>query len=217
MSREVWNAESGIVGFALWHQSMFPCEVSRHNVDRPYLTKERQMSDHPLLVRPGSALAPAFELSNARVVATVTRGGGAVVENVRRLQCSEERLYTFECSERGGELHQFQYNFHFGEAHDADPLPFHAVEARVVITGHLTNGRRLEIRGTGWIGYADNGKVDGWFDTPPVILTEDWGSELEDSEAEEEAIPLPEGRSFPMPPQFVQAALRVPAVKDLDD
>jgi hypothetical protein len=158
-----------------------------------------------------------FQVTGARIVATLGSDGGAIVENVRRLHCSEGRLYTFECTPKG-DLHQLEYVFSFSSRQDGDPMAATGVSGRIVIAGRHTNGHRLEIRGHGWIGYDESGNIDGRFDSPPVIITEDCDpdtGEDHDEHQRDRPFGFPD---FPMPPQFVQATVRVPDTSDwLDD
>jgi hypothetical protein len=161
----------------------------------------------------GYDLEPNFEISGVRVVATLGHDGGAIVENVRRLQCFEGRLQSFEGTQNGS-LHTLEYHFSFSEVDDAEPYAAQAVRGRIVITGNLANGHRLEIRGDGWIGYDDSGRIEGRFDRPPIMIAD--GLDLDDDEAEG-----PHEReallgNFPMPPQFNRANLRVPDRHGLD-
>lgn len=164
-----------------------------------------------------SSMSLDFEIVGARIVATLGNDGGAIVEKVRRLHCSEGRLYSYESRDEG-EVHSLDYAFSFSGGEEGDPLASRSVKGRIVIAGHHTNGHRLEIRGTGWIGYDEAGIVGGRFDAPPVIITDDCDPEPQDvvsAEPEETGSLF----DFPMPPQFLQATVRVPSNEwdDLDD
>lgn len=159
-----------------------------------------------------AALFPDFALEGVKVIATLGSDGGAIVENLRRLQCSESRHYAFEMLEDKA-IHTFQYIFNFAESDDADPMASASVRGRIVIIGNHVSGHRLEIRGDGWIGYDDKGKLEGRFDVPPVIITDDWDIDADEAEYADEPAP----RSileFPMPPQFTQAIVRVPPMDE---
>ena len=170
------------------------------------------MSDESDLHHPWDAMLVEFDVEHARVVATLGHDGGALVENVRRLRCSEGRLYSFETSDER-ELHTLEYFFGFSACEEAEPYPSNSVPGRIVITGTHPNGRRLEIRGNGWVGYDEAGNVEGRFETPPVMITED-----SDPEDDVEAVAGDRERrgahDFPMPPQFVQATVRFPRASD---
>lgn len=155
-----------------------------------------------------SGMSFDFEIVGARIVATLGHDGGAIVEKVRRLFCSEGRLYSYE-SRDNGELHSLEYHFSFSGTDEGEPIASRSVKGRIIISGHHANGHRMEIRGTGWIGYDEAGVVGGRFDEPPVIITDDCDPELEDvvsAEPEEIGVIF----DFPMPPQFLQATVRVP-------
>lgn len=158
-------------------------------------------------------LFPDFVLEQVRVVATLGHDGGAIVENLRKLQCSESRLYSCEFID-GAELHTFEYVFGFHESDDADPLASTSAPGRIVITGIVGPGHRLEIRGDGWIGYDNTGKLEGRFDSPPAIITDDWESASGADECEESDPAFVPIADFPLPPQYVQATVRFPPVGD---
>jgi len=162
---------------------------------------------------PRDSFTVDFTVDNARVVATLGSDGGALVEQVTTLHCSEGRLYTFQLAEDGADLHAFEYYFGFHQVDDGDPLASRSVEARIVIEGTHSSGNRLEIRGNGWIGYDDKGNLEGHFEAPPVILTDDWPEP--DSESGDPADPNFEPLlDFPTPPQFARALVRFPPVND---
>ena len=155
-----------------------------------------------------SGMSLNFEIVGARIVATLGHDGGAIVEKVRRLYCSEGRLYSCE-SRDDGELHSLDYAFSFSGTDEGEPVESRSVKGRIVIAGHHANGHRMEIRGTGWIGYDEAGVIGGCFDAPPVIITDDCDPAPEgvvSAEAEEIGVIF----DFPMPPQFLQATVRVP-------
>jgi hypothetical protein len=152
-----------------------------------------------------TGLTVEFELRDVRLVATFGHDGGAIVENLRSLTCAEGRLYSYEARD-DRELHTLQYIFSFGALAESDPMASSSAGARIVITGRHRNGHQIEIRGNGWFGYDDQGNVEGMFDVPPVIITEDPDLiQFEDAKIEPHAR-FPE---FPMPPQYTRATLRV--------
>lgn len=142
-----------------------------------------------------------FDLTKARVVATLGHDRGAIVENLAKLTCWEGRLYTFESGE-DGPLNLLEYRFGFSAEQEADPMASTSTMGRIVITGTHPNGLQIEIRGDGWIGYDDKGNLEGTFDDPPVIIAEDHDPEYSPREREYE---FPD---FPMPPQYNRARLR---------
>lgn len=155
-----------------------------------------------------SEMAVEFEIRQARVVATLGEDRGAIVENVRRLICSEGRLYSIE-TDGDESIYQLEYHFGFSACEEAEPYPSTSVPGRIVITGTHSNGQRLEVRGHGWIGYDEAGNVEGRFDKPPVLITED-ADQDEYDEPEEPSRRITSGNGLPLPPQFMQATLRVP-------
>ena len=153
---------------------------------------------------PWSDLAADFEVHRVRIVAMLGHDGGAIVENVRRLYCREGRVYVSDHS-RKGEYHSLEYEFSFGVAKDSELQLSTAVPGRIVISGHHLNGRRIEIRGSGHIGYDQGGNIEGRFDSLPAILTEDCEIGIvgiDEIEPEEDH----SKRGFPLPPQFLQAS-----------
>lgn len=154
-----------------------------------------------------------FVVENARVVATLGTDGGALVECLPKLHCAEGRLYTFQLV--GNEtLNAFEYVFTFHQDDEGDPMASQSVEARIVIEGMHTSGHRLEIRGNGWIGYDNNGKLEGRFDDPPVMLTDEWYDDLEAGGDESESEPFTPVGHFDIPEQFARAMVRFPPVND---
>jgi hypothetical protein len=72
----------------------------------------------------------------------------------------------------------------------------------------------LEIRGDGWIGYDSDGNLEGRFDDPPVILTNEWDFDQADEVAIDDAPAFKPAPSFPMPEQFARALVRFPPEND---
>ena len=150
-----------------------------------------------------SGLSTRFEIHRVRLVAMLGRDGGAIVENLRRLYCSEGRIYVSEGT-RQGDLHSLEYDFTFSASMDGEPQLATAVPGRIVISGHHTNGRRIEIRGTGLLGYDEAGNIEGRFDTLPAIMTEADRTSLDNLDETEPEQPASQA-GFPLPPQFLQA------------
>jgi hypothetical protein len=160
-----------------------------------------------------------YVVSDARIIATFGEDGGAIVEHVPRLECSEgRRLHS-----HGDETYTLEYIFDFGVADCPDPEAGQSVEARIVITGRHDNGFRMEIRGHAWIGYDNLGNVEGTFYTAPVIITEEsFGpEEPEDDDGQTpEEFAKEQMRIFDemtMPQQFQEATKRFPAPSDHND
>lgn len=146
-------------------------------------------------------LAHKFEIRQARIVAMVSRDGGAIVENVRQVCCREGRLFNANAT-KVGEVHTLEYAFTFSSAEKAQPSLSKVVQARIVVTGHHANGQWIEVRGNGLIGYDEAGNVEGLFDPLPSIITE----KLFDGNPEEDNPPPASAEGdYPLPPQFLQA------------
>jgi len=155
-----------------------------------------------------------YVLTSAELIATFGVDQGAISERVDKLSCIEGRLYSFETDE-GRTLHQLEYFFGFADMDDSDPMASQSSHARIVITGTHSNGLKLEIRGNGYFGYDDRGKIEGHFETPPIIITEDGDLEPDDFEPHEDDTPRGLIR-FPMPPNYQRATRRVNEWGDLD-
>lgn len=156
-----------------------------------------------------------FELTNVRVIATFGDDGGAISEAVPSLQCIEGRLATTSFHE-DQPLHQLEYYFGFAARAEADPMASSSTFGRVVILGTGPSGVQIEIRGGGWIGFDEKGNLEGRFDDPPIIITDDSDPEPYD---DDETVTTPDGiviwENIPLPPQYKRAIRRVPPV-DLD-
>lgn len=150
-----------------------------------------------------------FWLSDVRVVATLGPDRGAIVETPARLLCSEGRLETFNYRD-GAHVGQLEYHFSFATHDEAEPYPSQSMEARIVIEGIHENSMRLEIRGDGWIGYDEIGRVEGHFYAAPVIVVDG-----EKTPENPEGLPNPRRGMERMPPQYLRATLA--ATEGLDD
>lgn len=111
-------------------------------------------------------------ITQARVVATISDGGGAIVE-AGDIEFVEGRTGTLigqgvnrECQATLG------YYCAFGRPGAPAPDASEATHAYVVIDGQSEFGP-IEIRGQGHIGYDDRGNLDGFFDANPEILLDD--------------------------------------------
>lgn len=109
-----------------------------------------------------------FKLLKVQVVAIFEHEGGALVHDGLALTLSEGRSWS-----AGDDLSRHYYSFEFAETEAPEPEACEAAEAKVVITGTDENGRRMEIRGKGWLGFSDHGRLEGRFDQPPIMLTGD--------------------------------------------
>lgn len=95
--------------------------------------------------------------------------GGMVIET-HDIEYVEGRMPSqVDDSFEGGGTKHLGFIMSFGTINAAVPDCGVAVEARIVISGHATEGF-VEIRGDGWFGYDENGNIEGRFDNPPVIL-----------------------------------------------
>jgi hypothetical protein len=130
------------------------------------------MSEERFAPDPWSTLSQEFEITGARVFATLRIGREIILETVARLVCSEGRLYTFKFLP-DGERHTLEYNFGFGVPEAAGTIPLTATPARILISGRYNDGCYVEIDGVGWIGHDGEGNLVGRFDTPPAIIAQD--------------------------------------------
>jgi hypothetical protein len=170
---------------------------------------------------PWSDLEAKFLLHDVRIVATFSHDGGAIVELLEKLECIEGRHFTFggEDSDRESQAYLLKYRFAFGIPGVPDPLASECAVARVVVTGRHTNGKRVEIRGTGWLGYDNDGNIEGHFEKPPVMITEatEFPPPAEEDEWTDAEFQRHLNCEYPMPKQFEDALLRVPDRSNRDD
>lgn len=160
--------------------------------------------DEPADEWPWATLMREFWLTETRIVATLGPERGAIVETPPRLLCSEGRMWTLEHrGEEDGTAEQLEYGFNFACHEDAEPLPSETVDARIIISGTHSNGLRIEIRGDGWIGYDEQGRVEGRYDQPPYILIE---ADHDDDEFDSRA----RRHLFELPEHFQRACMKVP-------
>lgn len=110
-----------------------------------------------------------FKLGGARIVATIEEGG-ALVEDELELIINEGRQYALsEASDDGSRDETLEYHFSFRTDSEPPPQSIAEQKARIVISGSHSNGDALQIQGRGWIGYDEQGRVEGWFPRPPRI------------------------------------------------
>ena len=116
-----------------------------------------------------------FDLTEVRVVAAVL-DGGAITESVPALRFNEGRSGSAHPVGDGYE-HRLEYSLAFSIPGDPVPETGEAMDARIIIDGTAKHGEHMEIRGEGWIGCDDQGRVEGHLDEAPVILIGDgsWG------------------------------------------
>tara|TARA_B100001057_G_C22812318_1_gene935952 strand:+ start:288 stop:848 length:561 start_codon:yes stop_codon:yes gene_type:complete len=151
-----------------------------------------------------------IEIKQARVVAMLGRDGGAIVENVRRLFCREGRVYNAEDT-KVGYVHSLDYQFAFTSCALGAPTLASAAHARLVISGHHSNGHWIEVRGNGVIGYDKEGCVEGILDAMPSIMTEAPISPIDENQASDEA-ERQRAEDLNVPPQFALARKSIRAV-----
>lgn len=93
------------------------------------------------------------------------------------------------------------------------PLAGQSVRAQIVIEGTHTNGRRLEIRGEGWLGYDERGHIEGTFPEAPDMFIDEVEDEEADIEAAKSAMPKKEWEALireaqpRSSPQFLRAMI----------
>lgn len=154
-------------------------------------------------------LETIFVIHDVRVVATLHESGGAIVELLEKLEYHEGRQYVTSGDEPP--KHTLQYLCRLQIPESAEPLYSESAEARIVVTGKHDNGKRIEIRGDGWIGYDNEENLEVSFDNPPAMITEKTEMhypEGDDMTPEEFRAHL--NRNYCMPKQFVDAVVRVP-------
>lgn len=162
---------------------------------------------------PWHSLMRDFELTDTRIVATLGPDRGALVETPPSLVCSEGRYHTIEMRGDNAPLEQLEYSFNFATHDEAEPYPSQSVVARIVLEGTTENGVRVEVRGDGWIGYDEIGRIEGRFDEPPIVIAHPARDEDGKSPKNRRKKHSPD---FDMPEQFEWANLAVPLDDDED-
>lgn len=149
-------------------------------------------------------IAHLFEIRQARIVAVFGRDGGAIVEQLRCVKCREGRVYREGISKGGGAVQSLDYQFTFSSGEKLEPALTRTAQARIIITGHHSNGHWIELRGSGLIGYDAQGHIEGLLDPLPTIITETVDISLDDP-ARETHSEAQDRDGHPLPPQFLQA------------
>jgi hypothetical protein len=104
------------------------------------------------------------------VVAILAKGGGAIVETHAVLGLNEGRGETYSRGGATGSLSYLSYGLTFWPKSDEFGDQHTGYEAQIVINGTAANGRPMEIRGDGFIGHDEHGKLDGKFYDAPLML-----------------------------------------------
>lgn len=110
-----------------------------------------------------------YRLTNARVVALLEEGGGAVVET-RDVEYMEGR--SLSISGREGDIIHLVSIWSFSVADSKVPDMVEMSRAQIVIEGDC-DGQRVELRGAGSFGYTDLGTFEGEFRAAPTFLLEE--------------------------------------------
>ena len=110
-----------------------------------------------------------YQLRNARVVAVLHEGGGAIVEQHPVLQIDEGRVETYGTDGKGQTTSTLDYALSFYPKSDRVGEKHTGYNASIVVTGETTDGRLMEIRGEGFIGQDEFGQLDGQFIEVPAV------------------------------------------------
>jgi hypothetical protein len=110
-----------------------------------------------------------YELKEARVVAVLHEGGGAIVEHHAILQIDEGRVESYGTDGQGQTTSSLAYALSFYPKSDKAGEKHTGYNAAIVITGRTADGRLMEIRGDGFIGQDELGQLDGQFLEVPAI------------------------------------------------
>lgn len=125
-------------------------------------------------------------IREARVVATLFQGGGAIVEK-GDVEFREGRLATIMgMGEHRDSQAALEYTCGFGKLGTPAPDASSSMEAYIVIDGTTDLGG-MEVRGHGYIGYDNLGNFEGWFERPPTILLDEYPEPAVDEQGEVES------------------------------
>lgn len=161
------------------------------------------------IVNTWDELETIFLIHDVRVVATLHENGGAIVELLEKVEYHEGRQYMTQSDEPP--KHTLEYLCRLQVPGSADPLYSESANARIVVSGNHENGKRIEIRGDGWIGYDNEENLEVSFDSPPAMLTERTEMHYPDCESmSEEEFREHMSRDYQMPKHFADALIRVP-------
>jgi hypothetical protein len=114
-----------------------------------------------------------YLIEGARLVAILDGGGGAVVEEGRRILVEEGRIYSESANcgmSGGGGVLNYYCSFSLVDSPDPDSMV--AVGAQMVISGTLSSGGWIEVRGSGDLTYDEHGNSQGEFGEMPKIIVE---------------------------------------------
>ena len=153
-------------------------------------------------------LSHNYNLTDARIVGILDRGGGAVVKTMPVLEIAEGRVPTLSSTKIDDHLAKLEYFLSFDEPCEGAPEAMVSYFAKIVITGTHPNGKRLEMRGRGWLGYDENSRIEGRFDKPPTFLVDPDDAYPEEEESTENEFDEDHFLAIPDPkpsPEFAQA------------
>lgn len=113
-----------------------------------------------------------YLITDARVVAILGDGGGAVVEQCPCIVFEEGRIFQSATEDRtkGGGLLAYYASFEIDGAPENECTA--GTDAAVVVSGTLSSGGWIEVRGAGSIYYDEHGNISGEFDEAPRIVAE---------------------------------------------
>jgi hypothetical protein len=116
----------------------------------------------------------SYFLENARLVAILTDGGGAVVESGLHLEVKEGRSYqSSRCSGVTAGCGTLRYSCYFNPAGSEPGDSMVGIGAQMVVAGTLSTGGWIEFRGAGELWYDENSCLYGEFEDMPAILVEE--------------------------------------------
>lgn len=130
-----------------------------------------------------SDIETSYKLSDARIVATMKKGG-AVVEDGLAMVIREGRLWVCRGDQDDPDREEaLEYHLSFHVESDEIPESSVSSRAQIVITGKHQNGNTFQIEGKGWLGYDETGRIEGFFEKPPritVVVGSDTATQLKD-------------------------------------
>jgi hypothetical protein len=125
-----------------------------------------------------------YLLEDARLVAIIGEYGGAVVQDGLRVVCEEGRIYSDSTTSGltpGGGVLEYHCSFSIEDAAMGDTMV--GVPAHIVVSGTLSTGGWIEIRGQGQLDYDEHGNPFGEFADMPRIVVEEGARQVEEPDS----------------------------------
>ncbi|WP_260482362.1 hypothetical protein [Sphingomicrobium flavum] len=160
------------------------------------------------MTNPWDETLPEYQLNGADLVAFLDEGGGAVTRKATNFIVREGRHQSYGQALKQ-EYTALVYSLSFEEEEVGELLASVSYRAKISLAGRHENGKWMEIRGDGWLGYTDTSKIIGSFYAPPTILLDPSEYNDEDPAApDDERVRAPAFMDMPdpvAPPEFIKA------------